>query len=88
MNFITMCLKDVNSEEVKEFRVDNWQIDTGQGGKMQASRRQGIIRIGRCVSLEQVACRSSESSPVTDTVLEDVLEESATQQVSSLSIST
>lgn len=37
----------------------------------------------QCVSLEQAARRSSESSPVTDTVLEDVLEESITQQVSS-----
>lgn len=50
---------------------------------MQASRHQGITCLPRWVSLEQAAWRRSESSPVTDTVLEDVLEESITQQVSS-----
>lgn len=55
----------------------------GQGGKVQESRHQETPCVRQCVSLEQAAPRSSESSPVTDTVLEDVLEESITQQVSS-----
>lgn len=49
---------------------------------MQASRHREITCMHRCFNLEPAAWRSSDSSPVTDTVPEDVLEESVTQQVS------
>lgn len=49
---------------MKEMRVDNWQINVGQGGEMQASRHREITCVRQCVSLERAAWRSGESSPV------------------------